>query len=104
MSKFESKFNIFIIDLRVILWIIVATFTTYSNERGGVKDFLNNVKKNCTFLVRRLPLEQFSLFHFFVGVYLRIFLVFFFGVPNVHCVGKVSLADMDNIFWQCDSS
>ena len=25
MSKFQSKFNIFTIDLRVILWIIVAT-------------------------------------------------------------------------------
>ena len=63
-----SKFNIFTIDLRVILLIIVATgvYTLLlkflqknsphrcSNERGGVKGFLNNV--NCTFLIRRLPL------------------------------------------------
>ena len=32
--------------------IIVATGV------GGVKSFLNNVKKNCTFLARRLPLEE----------------------------------------------
>ena len=56
-----SKFNIFTIDLRVILWIIVATgayalllkflqknspHNVHTKERGGgAKGFLNNVKK-----------------------------------------------------------
>ena len=59
-----SKFNIFTIDLRVILSIIVATGVyalllkfleknsphDVQTKGGGVKGLLNNVKKNCTFL------------------------------------------------------
>ena len=61
MSKFYSKFEIFTIDLRVILSIIVATgvyalmlkflqknshnVQTKGGWGWGVKDFLNNVKK-----------------------------------------------------------
>ena len=71
MSKFWSKFDIFTIDLRVILSIIVATgvyalllkFLQKNSPhnvqtKGGVNGFLNNVKKNCTFLARRLPLLE----------------------------------------------
>ena len=65
-----SKFNIFTIDLRVILWIIVATGVyalllkilqknsphRSSNEGvGGVKGFLNNVKKTALFLHEDFP-------------------------------------------------
>ena len=68
-----SKFNIFTIDLRVILWIIVATGVyalllkflqknsphRCSNEKGGGgKGFLNNVQKNCTFLRGWHPLVK----------------------------------------------
>ena len=49
-----SKFDIFTIDLRVILSIIVAAgvyallLKFLQKKKGGVKGFLNNVKKNCT--------------------------------------------------------
>ena len=62
-----SKFNIFTIDSRVILSMIVATgvyalllkFLQKNSPHnvqtkgggGGGKNFLNNVKKNCTFLL-----------------------------------------------------
>ena len=32
----------------------------FKRKGGGVKGFLNNVKKNCTFLARRLPLWHLS--------------------------------------------
>ena len=65
-----SKFNIFTIDLHVILSIIVATGVyalllkflqknsphNVQTKGGGVKGLLNNVKKNCTFLNGWLPL------------------------------------------------
>ena len=58
------RFEIFTIDLRVILSIIIATGVyallfkflqknsphNVQTNRGGVKGFLNNVQKNCTFL------------------------------------------------------
>ena len=64
-----SKFNIFTIDSRVILSMIVATGVyalllkflqknsphTCSNESGGVKGFLNNVKKTALFLHGGFP-------------------------------------------------
>ena len=64
-----SKFNIFTIDLRVILSIIVATGVyalllkflqknsphDVQTKGGGVKGLLNNVQKNCTFLKWGLP-------------------------------------------------
>ena len=68
-----SKFNIFTIDLRVILSIIVATGVyalllkflqknsphKCSNEtRGGVKGFLNNVKKKLRFSCTEASLSQ----------------------------------------------
>ena len=70
-----SKFNIFTIDLHVILSIIVATDVNavllkflqknsphiVQAKGGGGNGFLNNVKKNCTFLARRLPLALDSL-------------------------------------------
>ena len=61
-----SKFTIFTIDLHVILSIIVATgfyalllkflqknspHNVQTKGGRGVKGFLNNVEKNCTFLV-----------------------------------------------------
>ena len=69
-----SKFNIFTIDLRVILWIIVATGVyalllkflqensphRCSNERGGVKGFLNNVKKKRNFSLGMASLRTFN--------------------------------------------
>ena len=67
-----SKFDVFTIDLRVILWIIVATGVyalllkflqknsphNVQTKGGGVKGLLNNVQKNCTFLTRWLPLAR----------------------------------------------
>ena len=72
-SKSKSEFNIYTIDLRVIMLIIVATgvcalllkflqknspHNVQTNGGGVVKGFLNNVKKNCTFLAWRLSLGQ----------------------------------------------
>ena len=66
-----SKFNIFTIDSRVILSMIVATgvyalllkflqknspHDVQTKGGGGVKGLLNNVQKNCTFLKGWLPL------------------------------------------------
>ena len=64
-----SKFNIFTIDSRVILSMIVATGVfalllkflqknsphDVQTKGGGAKGLLNNVKKNSTFLKRWLP-------------------------------------------------
>ena len=71
-----SKFNIFTIDLHVILSIIVATGVyalllkflqkksphDVQTKGGRVKGLLNNVKKNCTFLSGWLPLSCMSYF------------------------------------------
>ena len=72
MSKFWSKFDIFTIDLRVILSIIVATGVyalllkflqnnsphNVQTKGGGVKGFLNNVKKTALFLSGGFPTQQ----------------------------------------------
>ena len=74
MSKFWSKFDIFTIDLRVILSIIVATGVyalllkflqnnsphNVQTKGGGVKGFLNNVKKNALFSRDGFPYRQIS--------------------------------------------
>ena len=74
-----SKFNIFTIDLRVILWIIVATGVyalllkflqknsphRCSNERGaGGKGFLSDVKKTALFLSGGFPYRNMATTHF----------------------------------------
>ena len=65
----KSKFNIYTTDLRVILSIIFATGVhslllkflqknsphNVQTKGGGMKGFLNNVQKNCTFLSWWLP-------------------------------------------------
>ena len=65
-----SKFNIFTIDLHVILSLIVATgvyalllkflqkHMMFKRKGGGFKGLLNNVQKNCTFLKGWLPLQR----------------------------------------------
>ena len=73
---FKSGFNIFTIDLRVILRIIVATGVyalllkflqknsphDVQTQGGGVKGLLNNVQKNCFFLNEGFPYGQFEIF------------------------------------------
>ena len=82
MSKFLCKFDIFTIDIHVILSLIVATgvYTlllkffqknsphNVQTKGGGVKGFLNNVKKNCTFLTRWLPLAKMD----FLGLFFNL--------------------------------
>ena len=67
MSKFQSKFDIVTIDLRVILSIIVATGvyallikllqknSPHNVQTEGFNGFLNNLKKNALFLYEGFP-------------------------------------------------